>query len=174
MQILIPMQVQIQKANVYNVYKSKHTMQMQKWRMSKDKYKHAFALSPMELNQGAKISTSVLPFFQIVSQFHYFYSSNSIRTRRRVHSCCTFHLSLDSVADSELYSKRKWAYWRKKNCSNNFTIILPSQTQLSSLERNRLVMDWAKCISIIENIRTNAKWEAKDGVVWICGGISRN
>ena len=113
-------------------------------------------------------------FFQIVSQFHYFYSSNSIRTRRRVHSCRTFHLSLDSVADSELYSKRKWDYWRKLNCSNNFTTILPSQTQLSSVERNGLVMDWAKCISIMKNIRGNAKWEAKDGVVWICGGISRN
>ena len=38
-----------------------------------NKYKHAFALSSMELNQGAKISTSVLPF-QIFTQFHCFYS----------------------------------------------------------------------------------------------------
>ena len=63
------MQVQIQKANVFNVYKLKHTMQMQKLKMSKDKYKHAFALSPMELNQGAKISTSVLPFFRLSHNF---------------------------------------------------------------------------------------------------------
>ena len=87
-----------------------------------NKYKHAFALSPMELNQGAKISTSVLPFsdFHTVSLFLF---SNSIRTRRRVHLCHTFHLSLDSVADSELYSKRKWDYWRKKTFF--VQIILP-------------------------------------------------
>ena len=40
MQILIPMQVQIQKANVFNVYKLKHTMQMQKLKMSKDKFEY--------------------------------------------------------------------------------------------------------------------------------------
>ena len=42
MQILIPMQVQIQKADVYNVYKLKHTMQMQKLKMSKDKFKYKY------------------------------------------------------------------------------------------------------------------------------------